>query len=356
MPIHSNIPSEDSITPQTNVLSGSLKTIFEHSDYNIILNNIPGARISSYYFDVDYSYDAFRPVNLSLILSGSAAISVVQDSNYTSYRVISSRYKGSKTISLKYNDYTEGDDSYGKTAAIDLYTNYFAYFEEVQDAFPKATRGSKVAISKLIDKEGKVIPLDSRNINLFDVSNIFKPNKKAFIYYTEVPSGSFSNIQNVLTKSVDESGFLYTTVAFYKPTQTPPPIGIAPEVGQEDNRIYYSLLDTRNVSGVYIDKTMYGYNSIISQNNVPVEDNRMYFYYGLHNSSSAGLPTSPFTSTGYFLGMGLILRNFYPVTGEQYESYRDYPWVRFEHISGGAQNYNININEDLLPLQIGDRF
>ncbi len=373
MSIHSNIPSENSITPATNILTGSLRTIFEHSDYNVLINNIPGARQSSYYFDVDYSYDAFRPVNLNLILSQSAAIAVVQDSNYTSKRIISSRYQGSKTISARYNYYTPlssnatfedgrisnwvGDDSYGQTAAIDLHTPFFGYFEEVKDAFPKASLGSKVVLSKLIDKNGKIIPLDGRNINLFDVSNIFKPNKKAFIYYTESTSESFSNIQNVLTKSVDESGFLYTTLAFYKPTQTDPSILGDPFTNQEDNKLFYSILDTRAVSGVYIDKEMYGYNSLLAQNNIPPEYNRLYFYYGIPDSSSlTGAPASPFRSTGYFLGMGLILRNFYPGTGEQYESYRQYPWIRFEHISGGAQNYNININTDLLPLEIGDRF
>ena len=190
MPIRSNISSSDSITLRTNSLTGSLKVIFEHSDYNIILNNINGARMSSYYFDLDYSYNTFLPVNLNLVLSGSSAISVVQDSNYTSHRVISSRYLGSKNVSAKYNFYTaqsnsasfengsvgywSGDRSYGQTAAVDWLTNYFAVFEAVEDAFPKRSLGSKVVISKLIDKDGNIIPLDSRNSHLFDVSQIFQ--------------------------------------------------------------------------------------------------------------------------------------------------------------------------------------
>lgn len=372
MPINSNIPSEDSITPITNILTGSLRTIFEHSAYNVLVNNIIGARQSSYYFDLDYSYNLILPVNIDLIQSQSAAIATVQDSNYSSFRNISSRYLGSKLTSARYNFYTpysltasfdygsdrfwEGDISYGKNAAIDLYTNYFAYFEEVQDAFPKASLGSKIVISKLIDKEGKIIPLDGRNVNLFDVSNIFKPNKKIFLYYTETPSGSLSEIQNVLTKSVDESGFLYTNVAFYKPTQTLPSVLGQPLLQQEDNKIFYSLLDSRAISGVYDDREIYGYNSLIAQNQSSYENNKLYFYYGISDSSSYGVPPSPYTSTGYFLGMGLLLRNFYPNTGEQYSNYRLYPWIRFEHISGGAQNYNLNINTDLLPIQKGDRF
>jgi hypothetical protein len=370
MPIHSNISSSDSITPSTNHLTGSLQTIFEHSDYNVIVNNIAGARNSSYYFDLDYSYNTFLPVNLLLVLSGSSAVATVQDSNYTTRRIISSRYVGSRNTSARYNYYTpssdsasfedgtigvwSGDKSYGQTAAIDLHTNYFAVFEEVEDAFPKKSLGSKILISKLIDKDGNVIPLDSRNTHLFDVSQIFHPDKKAYVYYTEVPSGSsLSSIQNVLTKSVDEAGFLYTNLAFYKPSQTTGSTPGQPFLHQEDNRIYYSLLDTLNVSGVYVDREAYGYNNLIAQNNV-VDPNRLYFYYGVPSTSSQAI--SPFQSTGYFLGMGLILRNFYPNTGEQYDNYRNYPWVRFEHISGGEQNYNIDINTDLLPLQIGDRF
>ena len=55
----------------------------------------------------------------------------VQDSNYSTARIINPRYLGSKTTSAKYNVYTKGDTSYGQTAAIDHYPVTFAYFNEI---------------------------------------------------------------------------------------------------------------------------------------------------------------------------------------------------------------------------------
>lgn len=347
MPISSNISSLNSITPSTNNLLGELKTIFEHSYFNIIINNIYGARQSSHYFDVDYSTTQFLPVNLSLLISQSAAISTVQDSNYTSKRVISSRYEGTKVSS---SDYTlAGREAYGPQYAIDKTTPYFGVFEEVGDSFPKGGGGSRLTISKLVYKDGTIIPLDNQNFHVFDVQNVFHNNTKAYIYYTE-KSGGLNDALNVETRSVDESGFLYNTIAFYKPTNTSPS-GASPYTLQEDNVVYYSYLNTLATSSIYNEAKLYGFNNLLAQKHNT--DKELYFYYGLPSTSSAG--TDPFNSTGYFIGIGMLLRNFYPGTGEQYSSYSNYPWVRFQHFSTGSiENYNITINTDFLPLREGD--
>lgn len=360
MPVSSNIFSLNGITPSTNNLIGDLRIAFEHSYFNILLNNVYGARKSSYYFDVDYNTSQFLPVNFNYIISRSAAIASVQDSNYTTKRVISSRYEGSKTISDSYQ--LEGTSSYGPQYTIDWTTPYFAVFEEVTDAFPKGGGGSKLTISKLVYKDGTTIPLDDRGNNYFDVTTIFTPDDNVSLYYTEIPSGTFIS-NNTTNKTVDESGHLYTTIASYKPTAISPS-GLSnnqlnPYVNQDDNVTYYSFLDVSSSYDIYREQVAYGYNNLLAQKS---GENAFYMYFNFPNSASAG--TDPFNSTGYFLGMGLILRNFYPNTGEQYPSYRTYPWIRFEHFNTSSvagqnyppyvSNYNFYVNTELLPVKEGD--
>jgi len=66
--------------------------------FNNILNN----RLSTKYQDIDSS-DLLSPVNFDLLISGSALKAEVQDSNYTSLRVIRPRYEGSRNTTDNFN-------------------------------------------------------------------------------------------------------------------------------------------------------------------------------------------------------------------------------------------------------------
>ena len=65
--------------------------------------------------DVDYATNAIQAVNQVQLLSGSATRAAVQDSNYTIAGVIIPRYIGKELTSAVFNEWTEGDVSYGKT-------------------------------------------------------------------------------------------------------------------------------------------------------------------------------------------------------------------------------------------------
>jgi len=78
------------------VLEPFFESKFTNGDCDVLLGNATGPRLSTLYFDIDYSTSQVAPVNLQAILSGSATRAQTPDSNYTSIRSITPRYEGSK--------------------------------------------------------------------------------------------------------------------------------------------------------------------------------------------------------------------------------------------------------------------
>ena len=78
------------------VLEPFFESKFTNEDYDVLLGNATEPRLSTLYFDVDYSTSQISPVNLQAILTGSAVRAQIPDSNYTATRSIRLRYEGSK--------------------------------------------------------------------------------------------------------------------------------------------------------------------------------------------------------------------------------------------------------------------
>jgi hypothetical protein len=98
---------------------------FYNSDSNPLINNVLVDRLSDIYQDVDYSTGISTPTNFNLLISGSALKAAIQDSNYSSKRVILPRYDGSKSTSQHLNYWTPGDTgTYGKLPTIQSLKNY----------------------------------------------------------------------------------------------------------------------------------------------------------------------------------------------------------------------------------------
>ena len=76
---------------------------FQNSDYNAVINNATGERLSQWYQQVDYATAQTVPVNFQQIISGTAYPAAVQDSNYTSYQYSGIRYWGSKNTTDEVN-------------------------------------------------------------------------------------------------------------------------------------------------------------------------------------------------------------------------------------------------------------
>jgi len=175
-----------------------------------LLNNATGSRISTYYQDVDYNQNALNPTNFSTIITNSATRAAVQDSNYSSGSVwVNARYGGSRLSSKLYNRYTAGDVSYGKTAAIDNYSNYIAQFDWIGGSNPQYPGGGNIHIIGLIHIDGTVIGLDGSNSNLNLVEQIFRQGDLATAYIS-----SYSSNQSVGTLEIETGGALYDTIMF----------------------------------------------------------------------------------------------------------------------------------------------
>lgn len=195
-----------------------------------LYHNVTSSVRSVKYLDLDYTYNQIVPVNFGLItasISASRASSTnrpyslntypyaqIQDTNYSSRAFTDVRYWGSKTISAKYTTYTEGDQSYGNTAAIDKIKNAFAYLVDIYSSSIYFPGRANAQIKYLIDANQNVLDLTKANDNLFDVQNIFKSGETvdiALFQYDENNPYS-QNLANNPTLQIYEGGFRYLPI------------------------------------------------------------------------------------------------------------------------------------------------
>lgn len=210
--------------------SGSSEAIgnnFQLLPFQPLLNNITGSRTTNKFTVVDYNGISTRPTDFGYLLSWSFSGSTpeydnsifradVQDSNYTTARIINPRYLGSKTTSARYNVYTKGDTSYGQTAAIDHYPVTFAYFNEAYITGSSLPGRTNVYIKYLINILSDVVELNRQNINLNDIQNIFKSGDNVVISLTDNQNPSNQKFLDGLKKTF-AGGFKYAPI-LYNPT------------------------------------------------------------------------------------------------------------------------------------------
>ena len=75
--------------------------LFYNSDYNPTIDNADEARKSQFFMDVDYSQNPVIPINQEQLITYTAVLASVQDSNYSSYAWSNIRYRGSRYNSYK---------------------------------------------------------------------------------------------------------------------------------------------------------------------------------------------------------------------------------------------------------------
>lgn len=189
-----------------------------------LLNNVTGSRTTNKFTVVDYNGISTRPTDFGYLLSWSFSGSTptydnnifragVQDSNYSTARIINPRYLGSKTTSARYNVYTKGDTSYGQTAAIDHYPVTFAYFNEVYLTGSALPERSNVYIKYLINILSEVVELNRQNKNLNDIQNIFKSGENVVISLTDNQNPSNQKFLDGI-KPTFAGGFKYVPILY----------------------------------------------------------------------------------------------------------------------------------------------
>ena len=169
---------------------------FYNSDGNALLNNAFELRDSSYYMDVDYSAGLTEPVNFYQLISGSATRAKVQDSNYTSKRVVIPRYLGSKSTSQQLNTWTENDTgTYGKLPTIENLKSFVAYGYMDGSYAPERMNTSVFRIKYLIDQDGNISAPNISDVSLPTVQQNF-PTGDRFRYASILGLSSGGGIEN----------------------------------------------------------------------------------------------------------------------------------------------------------------
>jgi hypothetical protein len=189
---------------------------FNHSEYNVLLNNVSSSLIS-------------KPRRLYEPIYGttSSILSPVQlQDSYLSLRSYqTSRYEGSKLISKEYNIYTSssytssdsftllyGDKSYGKTAAIDHYVRKIGLFTQIESSSYLPLRNN-VAIKYLVDEFGNLTELNQQNKHWEEIQNTFKASTNLNVSLFD--NKKFSN-QKITegNKDIFDSGYSYSPILY----------------------------------------------------------------------------------------------------------------------------------------------
>jgi hypothetical protein len=172
---------------------------FYNSDYNPLINNTEGDRLSTKFQDVDYSTGIVTPTNFAQLISGSAVKAAVQDSNYTSKRVTLPRYEGSKSTSQNLNYWTPGDTgTYGKLPTVENLKTMVAYCDWIGGWPPERENASAIHVQYLIKSDGTVIIPNTSENSLADIKGTFESGENLFITTKTISSGQPQQSRKVL--------------------------------------------------------------------------------------------------------------------------------------------------------------
>lgn len=201
-------------------------------NYGALYQNITSSVRSQNLIDLDYNSNQLKPVNYGIVTYSLDELNInaynaytnfnnpfaqVQDYNYNLNRSIIPRYYGSFTISAKYNTYTPGDSSYGKTAAIDKIKTQYAYIVDIYSSSFQMPYRAKGQIKYLIDNDENVLNLSKNNTNWFSVQNIFKAGEYADVSLFDYdPTNPYINKLNNSDNdfTIWESGYSYTPLIY----------------------------------------------------------------------------------------------------------------------------------------------
>jgi hypothetical protein len=185
---------------------------FNHSEFNITLNNVSSSRNSVGRSKLENIF------NSSLQIVGSYSSSAeLQDSQLNLLGHKSSRYDGVKLSSKTYNTYStsslvyNGDISYGKTAVIDHNTRKIGLFTQItENIFLPSTKKNNVALRYLVDENGGLTELNRKNKHWHELQNTFKSGDDLTVTL-------FNNQKTSDQKSTDGSKFIFNSGYTYVP-------------------------------------------------------------------------------------------------------------------------------------------
>ena len=193
--------------------------VFNHSEFNTLLNNISSSRLSLTRQDIEFVYGT-----TGSILSPA----YLQDSNESLTTYNRARYEGAKVSSLLYSVYTSasadysGDSSYGKTAAINKDTRQLGLFTEIVASSLLPGR-NRISLKYLVDEFGGLTELNQRNKNWEDI-------QRTFIAGDYLNVSQFDNQKSSNQKTTDgnklifDSGYSYYPILYFASCSVDPKI------------------------------------------------------------------------------------------------------------------------------------
>ena len=195
--------------PTASLTSHSID-VFNHSEFNVLLNNVSASRLSLTRQDIEFMYGTTGSILTPAYL---------QDSNESLTSYIRARYEGAKVSSLLYNTYTsasttyEGDDSYGKTTSIDKNARRLGFFTEIASSSFLPGR-NKVALKYLVDEFGGLTELNQRNKHWEDIQRTFIAGGYLNVsqFDNQKPSNQKSTDGN---KLIFDSGYSYDPILYF---------------------------------------------------------------------------------------------------------------------------------------------
>lgn len=194
-----------------------------------LFQNVTSSVRSKRFLDLDYNFNQLIPTNFGAVtysISNSIndnyntynnpnnPYAYVQDYNYATRHFTDPRYYGSNTTSAKYNVYTAGDTSYGKTAAIDKLKYQYAYLVDIYSASLFLPNRSNAQIKYVIDNNQNILDLTKVNTNIFSVQNIYKSgeNVDVSLFKYDEKNPNSQQLANNPTLKIFEGGYRYLPI------------------------------------------------------------------------------------------------------------------------------------------------
>ena len=190
---------------------------FNHSDWNVLLNNVSKSVDSRYRQKIEYFYGTTRSITYPAEL---------QDSYLSLRSYNTSRYDGSKTTSLLLNTYTSasytgsdgftiqnGDKSFGKTAAIDHNVRKIGLFTQIDNNIYLSKRNN-VALKYLVDEFGGLTELNQFNKNWHEIQNTFVAGDSTTVALFDNKKFGNQKLADGI-KPIFDSGYSYYPILYY---------------------------------------------------------------------------------------------------------------------------------------------
>jgi hypothetical protein len=198
-------------------ITGQSLNVFNHSDFNVLFNNVSSSLLSSTRKLLEPIYAINSP--LSLVGYSSSYFAELQDSYESLTTYNNARYDGSKVSSLRYNTYTSasltygGDKSFGKTTSIDKNVRKIGLFTEIVSSSLLPGR-NRVSLKYLVDEFGGLTELNQRNKHWEEIQRTFIASE--YLNISQFDNQKYSNQKTTDgDKLIFDSGYSYYPILYF---------------------------------------------------------------------------------------------------------------------------------------------